>query len=424
MNTLNQYYEKIIKRKLLTITCNIDNKSIISIVTPSQKNILAISNIIYPLFKMNNIDIYTQTYSDNNISFIVKRNKINKILTILHNHLFLKSKKNLFIIGTGVIGNELIKQLNKIDSCNIVLIANSKKYLMDITGVKDYETNIQNGNETNIENIINTVINLNLPDSILIDCTSSESIYPYYKDLLDINIGVVTPNKKANTTNYTLFKELSKYKNYKYETTVGAGLPIIHTIKNIIHSHDSVLKIEAILSGSLSYIFSYFMNNNETFSNVVKKARELGFTEPNPLDDLIGADVARKMLIITRLLGFKYEINDIQNDVFLSEKCLSAKNPEDFLQYLETMNNDMNEKKTYAIQNSLKIKHVAVLQDNKVHIKILYVNEQHPFYNLQGSDNMIIITSNFYNNNPLIIRGPGAGAQVTACGIISDIFSI
>lgn len=424
MNTLNQYYEKIIKRKLLTITCNIDNKSIISIVTPSQKNILAISNIIYPLFKMNNIDIYTQTYSDNNISFIVKRNKINKILTILHNHLFLKSKKNLFIIGTGVIGNELIKQLNKIDSCNIVLIANSKKYLMDITGVKDYETNIQNGNETNIENIINTVINLNLPDSILIDCTSSESIYPYYKDLLDINIGVVTPNKKANTTNYTLFKELSKYKNYKYETTVGAGLPIIHTIKNIIHSHDSVLKIEAILSGSLSYIFSYFMNNNETFSNVVKKARELGFTEPNQLDDLIGADVARKMLIITRLLGFKYEINEIQNDVFLSEKCLSAKNPEDFLQYLETMNNDMNEKKTYAIQNSLKIKHVAVLQDNKVHIKILYVNEQHPFYNLQGSDNMIIITSNFYNNNPLIIRGPGAGAQVTASGIISDIFSI
>ena len=130
------------------------------------------------------------------------------------------------------------------------------------------------------------------------------------------------------------------------------------------------------------------------------------------------------MLIITRLLGFKYEINDIQNDVFLSEKCLSSKNPEDFLQYLETMNNDMYEQKTYAIQNSLKIKHVAVLQDNKVHIKILYVNEQHPFYNLQGSDNMIIITSNFYNNNPLIIKGPGAGAQVTASGIISDIFSI
>ena len=424
IHMLNQYYEKIIKRKLLTINSNIDSRSIISIVTHSQKNILSISNIVYPLLKSNNINIYAQTTSDHNISLIVDRCYIDKILTMIHNHLFLNKKRNLFIIGTGVVGKELIKQLINIGTCNIVLIANSKKYLLDINGVCDYETKIQNGPETNIEHIINNIIDLNLPKSIFIDCTSSESIFPFYNKLLERNIGVVTPNKKANTCNYAIFNTLIKYNNYKFETTVGAGLPIIHSIKNLQNCQDTVIKIEAILSGSLSYIFTTFMNNDKSFSDIVKEAQNKGFTEPNPLDDLIGADVARKMLIITRLLGFNYEMNNIQNDIFLSENCLSSKCCQDFLCHLETMNDNMNEKKEYAIENSLKLKHVAILENNKVHIKLLYVNQDHPFYNLQGSDNMIMITSEFYKHNPFIIRGPGAGAQVTASGIISDIFNI
>ena len=218
INTLNQYYDKIIKRKLLTINSNIDSRSIISIVTHNQSNILPISNIVYPLLKTNNINIYAQTTSDHNISLIVDRCYIDKILTMIHNHLFLNKKRNLFIIGTGVVGKELIKQLTNINTCNIVLIANSKKYLLDINGVCDYETKIQNGSETNIEDIINNIIDLNLPKSVFIDCTSSESIFPFYNKLLERNIGVVTPNKKANTSNYTFFNTLSKYNNYKFET--------------------------------------------------------------------------------------------------------------------------------------------------------------------------------------------------------------
>lgn len=341
---------------------------------------------------------------------------------MIYNNLIIEKKKNIFILGVGLVGNELVNQLNRIEDCNIVLLANSKKYILDFKGIKgDFKEKLKDGYDNNIQNIIDKIINLNLPDSVFIDCTSSENIYPFYEKLLKNGISLVTPNKKANTTNYNIYRKLSKFNNYKFETTVGAGLPIVHTINNIKNCRDKVLKIEAILSGSLSYIFTTFMNNNKTFSEVVKDAQKLGYTEPNPKDDLIGSDVKRKMLIIMRLLGFEMEMEDISNENFLSEKCLNAIEKEDFLMNLELMDNIMENKKINA--KNRFIKHIALFEEEKVTIKLKEIDSNHPFYNLSGSDNMIIITTEYYKKNPLIIRGPGAGAEVTAAGIISDIFN-
>jgi bifunctional aspartokinase / homoserine dehydrogenase 1 len=424
LKMLNNYYEKNIKNNTLEIISYAD-KSVISIVTYSQKNILKISSIIFPLLKNINVNIYTQTASDNNICLIIDRDNVNRVLNIIHNNLFLNKNKNIFIIGTGLVGSELIKQLRLIDTCNILLIANSKKYILNIKGISDdFTEKLNNGLENNTEHIINTIINLNLPNSIFIDCTSSKEIYPYYLKLLQNNVSIVTPNKKANTTNYTIYNELTKFNNYKFETTVGAGLPIVHTIQNIKKCQDKVLKIEAILSGSLSYIFNTFMDTNKLFSQIVKEAQELGYTEPNPKNDLEGSDVVRKMLIITRLLGFKFEMDDIVNNQFLSDECLESDEKNDFFKKLELLNDSMDKKKKIANENKLKLKHVAIFEDNIVKVQLINIDDKHSFYNLSGSDNMIIITTEYYNKNPLIIRGPGAGAEVTASGIVSDIFNI
>ncbi len=423
MKMLHNYYGENIAENKINILSYTD-KSIISIVTDNQSNILKISNIIFPLFENKNIYIYTQNASDHNICLIIDRKNIDRALNMIHNNLFFNDNKNIFIVGTGLVGTELINQLKLIDTCQLILVANSKKYNFNLDGINDFKKELENGFKSDIENIITDILELNLPNSIFVDCTSSEKIFPYYKKLLKNNISVVTPNKKANTNNYNIYKELTIFNNYRFETTVGAGLPIVHTINNIKNSGDKVLKIEAILSGSLSYIFNTFMNTDKFFSEVVKEAQLLGYTEPNPRDDLEGSDVVRKILIITRLLGFKFEMEDIINEKFLSNECLNSDDKSEFLYNLELMNDFMENKKKNAKDTNLKIKHIALFKDDKVKVKLLNIDKEHPFYNLSGSDNMIIITTEYYKKNPLIIRGPGAGAKVTASGIISDIFNI
>jgi aspartokinase/homoserine dehydrogenase 1 len=402
-----------------------DNKSVLAIETNNYDNITEILARIYPIFRKYHIKIYAQTNSDHNICLILDRKYLNPIQNLVHDEVFFQKKSvNVLLVGVGLVGTELVEQIKKLDNINIIGIANSKKLIYNELGLdlENVNNQLDNGDDYDLKDLIEKIIECKLFNKVFIDCTSSELIYNNYQKLLNNFVSVVTPNKKANTTNYQFFEKLVSYPNYKYETTVGAGLPVVETIKNLIKNGDKIIKVEAILSGTMSYIFNTFSNCDESFLDVVKKAQELGFTEPNPKDDLNGMDVVRKILIISRLTGLKLEISDIKNENFLSKECLESKSTEDFYVALEKYQENINKIKTNAQIQDKVVKHIATLENNKATVGLVEIDKSHPFYSLQGSDNMLIITSNYYNKNKLIIRGPGAGASVTAAGIISDIF--
>ena len=400
-----------------------NDKSILSIETNKLENIVNISSKIYPIFKKYKIDIYTQITSDHNICLVLDRVNLKPIQVLVHDEIFFKEKSiNILLLGYGLVGKELVNQFNKLKNINIVCIANSKKLIYNENGINLDEINLENGDNYILEDIIEKFVKCKLFNKVFIDCTSSELIYSKYQYLLNNFISVVTPNKKANTTNYNFFKTITSYPNYKYETTVGAGLPIIDSIKNIMNNGDNIIKVEGILSGTLSYIFNEFSKTNKSFLEIVKNAKKLGFTEPNPKDDLNGMDVVRKILIISRLIGLNLEISDIDNKKFISNECLNSNDENDFFKHLENCQESLQNMKNNAIKNNKIIKHVAVIENKKVSVSLKEFDCNHPFNSLDGSDNMLIITSNNYNENKLIIRGPGAGASVTAAGIISDVY--
>ena len=262
-----------------------DDKSVLAIETNNYNNITEILARIYPIFRKYHIKIYTQTNSDHNICLILDRKFLNPIQNLVHEEVFFQKKSiNVILIGIGLVGKELVDQINKLDNINIICIANSRKMLYDENGIEldNISEKLAEGKEYQLDEIINMSIECKLFNKVFIDCTSTELIYDKYKKLLDNFVSVVTPNKKANTANYNLFESLTSYPNYKYETTVGAGLPVVETIKNLIKNGDKIIKVEAILSGTMSYIFNTFSNTTESFLDVVKKAQQLGFTEPNP----------------------------------------------------------------------------------------------------------------------------------------------
>lgn len=402
-----------------------NDKSVLSIETNNNENIVDISAKIYPIFKKYNIKINTQITSDHNICLILDRKNLESIQKLIHDELFFEKKYvNIIITGIGLVGSELIKQIKKHKYINVIGIANSKKLLYNDKGIDldNYQNDLDMlGNYYNMNDLTKLFIDSKLSNKVFVDCTSSESIYNYYEQLLQNFISVVTPNKKANTSNYDFFNKITSFPNYKYETTVGAGLPVVDTIKNLINNGDKIIKVEAILSGTMSYIFNTFSETEESFINVVKKAQKLGFTEPNPRDDLNGMDVVRKILIISRLSGLNLEISDVENKIFLSEECLNCQSTEEFYNKLEDFQENINNMKNEAKNRNKVIKHIATLENNKASVGLKEIDSSHPFYYLNGSDNMLIITSNYYNTNKLIIRGPGAGASVTAAGILSDI---
>jgi aspartokinase/homoserine dehydrogenase 1 len=272
------------------------------------------------------------------------------------------------------------------------------------------------------------MIELNLPNSVFVDCTSDKDIVQYYNMLLDASISVVTPNKVANSGSYAEYISLQRTAlkrgvKFLYETNVGAGLPIINTIQGLMASGDKFLKIEAILSGTLSYIFNSF-GPGIKFVDVVKEAKAKGFTEPDPRDDLSGADVARKILILAREVGVPLESEDVKVAQLLPENCLAAPNVEAFFNELVISDGYFAKLQSDAEANGEKLRYIATLENGKAAVELRTVNQQHPFYTLSGSDNIVSFTTERYKDRPLVIKGPGAGAEVTASGVFADIMSI
>ena len=420
------------------------NLSIIAIVGEGMRKSTGISGKLFSVLGKNGINVIAtaQGSSELNISVVIEKNDLSKSLNAIHGVFFQSETRslNIFIIGTGLIGSTLLRQISeqaaylrkeRLLEIHVTGLSNSRKMLLDIDGIspdKWRETLEANGVRTSLPAFVERIQELNLPNSVFVDCTSDKDIVQYYPTLLKSHISIVTPNKVANSGPYADYKLLResalKYGvKFLYETNVGAGLPIISTIDGLITSGDKFIKIEAILSGTLSYIFNNF-GPDLSFADAVRDAKEKGFTEPDPRDDLSGLDVARKILILAREVGIPLEPEEVEVAQLLPDNCLTAPTVDEFFHQLEVSDSYFSELLANAEKQGGRLRYIASLENGKATVQLKVVDKQHPFYNLAGSDNIISFTTERYRDTPLVIKGPGAGAEVTATRVFADIISI
>ncbi|PCH77452.1 MAG: bifunctional aspartate kinase/homoserine dehydrogenase I [Flavobacteriaceae bacterium] len=431
------------QHKLAPLLIEKDN-AIIALVGENMKNHQGISGKMFSTLGKNNVNIraIAQGASEKNISAVIAHKDIKKALNALHNTFFENQTKqlNLFIVGVGNVGGKLIEQIAQqhdylVDNLQlnirIVGMANSRKMLIDDDGINlaTWQQQLDTSEVPfSLEDFHQQVTSLNLQDSIFVDNTANATVSTVYAQYLKESVAVVTCNKIACSSDYSSYKNLKRLsKKYNapflFETNVGAGLPIINTLNNLIDSGDRVRKIQAVLSGSLNFIFNNF-NTDATFYDVVKQAGVEGYTEPDPRIDLSGVDVARKILILARESGYNMELDEIQNKTFLGPKGLKADSIEDFYQSLQSEPEHYNAIFATASAKNERLKYVAEFKDGKANVSLQSVGSDHPFYNLDGSDNIVLFFTDRYPTQPLIIKGAGAGADVTAAGLFADIIRI
>lgn len=421
-----------------------DSLSIVATVGDGMKHHPGTSGRMFSALGKNGVNVVAiaQGSSERNISAVIKQEDVAKALNVLHDAFFLSDRKtaHVFLAGTGLIGKALLQQVreqfNKLSDENKLEIringmANSKKMLFSEQGLsleQAVETLNEKGEPMNLETFYQKMVSMNLPSSIFVDCTSSEAVAGLYERILDSNISIVTPNKKANSGSQQVYQQLKRTARQRgvrflYETNVGAGLPVINTLNDLLLSGDKVIRIEAVLSGTLNFIFSSF-NGGKPFSEIVKEAKEKGYTEPDPRDDLSGTDVARKILILSRECGLSLELGDIPIQNLVPVDCREQKTTEEFLQALQKHDSDFETLRKEAESKQQKLRYQAILENGKVKVELKPVDSSHPFYSLSGSDNIILLTTERYHERPMVIRGPGAGAEVTAAGVFADIIRI
>ena len=420
-----------------------DHQAIIALVGDNMKSHQGLSGKMFSALGKNNVNIrvIAQGASERNISAVIKKEDVKKALNTLHERFFEENIKqlNLFVMGVGNVGAKFLKQIQQQKkflkqnfklNVRVIALSNSRKMYFQEDGIslKNWEENLTKGEKADKELFFEKVKAMNLRNSIFVDNTANEVIAMSYANYLKNSISVVTCNKVASSSayeNYAELKQLSREYNapFLFETNVGAGLPIIDTLKNLIASGDKVTKIQAVLSGSLNFVFNNFDENHE-FVDVVKQAQEEGYTEPDPKIDLSGIDVMRKILILARESGYQLELDDIQNQSFLPEECLQTKTVEDFFKSLATHKNHFNQLFESAKQHNSRLKYVAQFDNGKASVGLEEIPQQHPFYNLEGKDNIVLFYTERYVEQPLIIKGAGAGADVTASGIFADIIRI
>jgi aspartokinase/homoserine dehydrogenase 1 len=422
------------------------NLSVIAVVGEGMKSSTGISGKLFTVLGKNGINVVAtaQGSSELNISVVIYKKDITKALNAIHETFFQVDglTLNLYLVGaTGLIGSTLLRQIQeqkeylkqrKNLNIRLVGITNTKKMLFNEGGISLEnwkEELLENGEIANIGSFVSDVQDLNLPYSVFVDCTADKNIVQYYYSLLSGSVSIVTPNKVANSGRYEQYFILQKAAQkhgvkFLYETNVGAGLPIINTLQGLITSGDKINKIEAVLSGTLAYIFNNF-KVGDRFVDVVKEAKAKGYTEPDPRDDLSGQDVARKILILSREAGLKLEPEDVINSNLLNDACLNAPSVEAFFEELEKDNDRFEKLLKNAEENDEVLRFVASLDsENNASIGLKTVGRLHPFFNLAGSENIISFTTERYKYNPLVVKGPGAGAEVTASGVFADIMSI
>ncbi len=418
--------------------------SVIAIVGENMKKTTGISAKLFNSMGKNGINIFAiaQGASELNISFVVKEKDLKKGLNAAHEAFFLShyTVLNLFLVGTGTVGNMLIEKLknqsetllqnNKL-KIRIAGITNSRKMLFDKQGldIKNLIPDLMEKGETaNLDVFKQRVIEYNLSNSVMVDCTANEIISKLYYDVLNANVSVVTANKIATSSEYSLYQKLKetalrKGVKFLFETNVGAGLPIISPLRDLVLSGDRILKLEAVLSGTLNYIVNT-LSEEKPLSKVIQEAKDKGFSEPDPRIDLSGTDVLRKILILAREAGYPMEVEDIEITPFVPEDYMQLPSLEVFMRKVAELDSVFEQQRIELVAQGKKLRYAAKLEDGKAKVGFIEIDQSHPFYDLEGSNNIILINSEHYKEHPMQIKGYGAGADVTAAGVFSDIIKV
>ena len=433
-----------IRDKIINEVAIEEEHSVIAVVGEDLRNTPRVSGLVVRSLGSNGINIVAiaQGSSELNISMVIQKAHLQKAMNVLHDALFPVAPKriNLFLVGPGLVGGEFIKLVNEEKDnlekklkrrIKLVGLANSKKMFFDSKEIDLGEAIDQlktSTTKTNIPVFIDKMKKMNLPNTILLDCTANEAVVPYYSKILGESISIVTPNKIVNSGKYNYYTEIrdaAKRNNvhFLYETNVCAAMPVIRTIDDLVASGDEITKIEGVLSGTLSYIFNE-LKTGQKFSDIVKKAKELGYTEPDPRDDLNGLDIARKILILARETGAQLELSDVEVENLVPEELRGIKSAAQFLSKLKTADKFFDKKIEAAAKKNKVLSYVATFEKGKAKVKIQELSADHPFYNLTGNDNVVALHTKFYEDKPLIVRGKGAGAKFTASGVLSDVLRI
>jgi bifunctional aspartokinase / homoserine dehydrogenase 1 len=419
------------------------NLSIIAIVGEKMKNTPGISANLFKSLGRNGINVIAtaQGSSELNISVVIKNENLKKALNVIHDGFFLSRYKEmyLFIAGIGLVGSSLLKQLQQQESAllsehnlkiNLIGVTNSKKMILDKKGIplNTYKDILkERGEKGDISLFVQQMTRLNLRNAVFIDCTADAGVASHYKEILTNYVSIVAANKIACSSEYKSYHELKTIASergvrFMYETTVGAGLPVIKTINDLVVSGDKILKIEAVLSGTMNFIFNE-LGPDMPLSNTIKKAREKGYSEPDPRIDLSGKDVVRKILILAREAGYQLEYNDVKVKMFLPDTCFEG-DINSFFDNVKKYDDEFEQKrKDLALQNK-KWRFFATLDNGKAKVELITVDSNHPSYNLEGSNNIVLLTTDRYKELPMVIKGYGAGAEVTAAGVFADLMRV
>lgn len=420
-----------------------DNLATVAIVGDNMKRTPGIAGKLFGTLGKNGINVIScaQGASETNISFVIEQNSLRKALNVIHDSFFLSEYQvlNIFLVGIGTVGSKLLEQIKQQQpklmqknglKLKVVGIASSTKMLFDRSGIQlDHfrsELN-KNGLDASAEKIAKEVVDMNIFNSVFVDCTANHEISDLYETLLQSNISVVTANKlaaSAEFSKYEALKKISRHRDVKFlfETNVGAGLPIINTMNNLINCGDHIQKLQAVLSGTLNFIFNT-ISSEIPLSKAILMAKEAGFAEPDPRIDLSGMDVVRKLVILTREAGYRVEQEDVSKDLFIPDKFFKGTLNE-FWSSITELDAEFEEKRARLAAEGKRWRFVATMDMGECKVGLEEVDSLHPFYDLQGSNNIILINTERYDEFPMMIKGYGAGASVTAAGVFSDIISI
>ena len=414
----------------------------VAIVGENMRHTPGIAGKLFGTLGRNGINVIAcaQGAAETNISFVVDATWLRKTLNVIHDSFFLSEYQvlNLFICGVGTVGSSLIEQIRQQREklmverglkLNVVGIASGHYAVFDRDGIDltNYRETLKAGGESNLDRLKSEVIGMNIFNSVFVDCTASDDVATLYKDFLNHNISVVAANKVAASSQYENYKELKQTARrrgvkYLFETNVGAGLPVINTINDLTNSGDKILRIEAVVSGTLNFIFNT-ISEEIKLSDTIRLAKEKGYSEPDPRIDLSGKDVIRKLVILAREAGYPIDQDDVEKNLFIPQELFDG-SLEDFWNKVPSLDADFEERRKRLVAEGKRWRFVARLDEGKASVSLQEVNQWHPFYNLEGSNNIILLTTERYKEYPMMIQGYGAGASVTAAGVFADIMSI
>lgn len=442
---LNDEFEYEIKLKVIEAPVVQNNLSIVAVVGSNMRNASGVSGKLFSALGRCgvNISAIAQGSSELNISVVVRKEDLKRSLNAIHDAMFISQYKtiHLYVMGLGSIGKELLSQIHLANErlktqhhvyLQLAGISNSRKMLFnaeDGISISNWQSLLNEYGETaNLSKFLETMESHNLPNAVFVDNTANASVADQYDQIFKQQVSVVTCNKIACSSSLASYKNLKqrsakKGLSFLYETNVGAGLPVIQTLQDLVMSGDEVLHVEAVLSGTISYIFNNY-KGAASFSEIVKQAQDLGYTEPDPRDDLNGKDFARKALILSREIGLDLEMEDIDLQPMLPQACFEVEGVDEFYSVMKQHEAELENLKKEAERQQNVLRYIASITPQKVSISLNMVDASHPFYSLSGSDNIISFTTSRYKNNPLVVKGPGAGVAVTAAGVFADIMKV